>query len=194
MDNLETIWNQETYDFQNQKVTSDKLQSISDKLTREQTLTKKYRPLQFLVIFLFGFIFSYVIYLENSGLSISQVVGIFLVLLSGVAIGVLPQIIKIPLDQSDKKESSTIFLGIIKQKLDMKRLMLIIGAILQIVFLAIGLYILIFYKSNDIHIGYKFTFWGFMFGLLGASIGGSIASFNKHYKDIYQVIIQFNRG
>ena len=62
------------------------------------------------------------------------------------------------------------------------------------VFLSVGLYILIFFENSSTSFEVVGAFWGFMLGLSGCAIGGSIASFNKHCKGLFNLTNQFANG
>ena len=74
----------------------------------------------------------------------------------------------------------------------MTRISLVVGVILQFLCLTIGLYLLIFIENLNFHIEYKYAFYGIMCGLSGLGIGGSIASFNRHYNGLIEIVNKFS--
>jgi len=195
MDNFKATWNQVNIDSSRIELTLiEGKDLILEQLRMEQNLRKQYNPLIGLLIVLFALIFGYIVFLNSESFGILQVIGILLVILACISIVYLSQSTKIPLHQIEHDNSSTIFLGLVKDKLDHSKKMLIIGLVCQMLFLATGLYLLIFYNSNDHHIGYVFVFLSLIFGITGFGIGKSVAFFNQHYKSTYQIIDQFLRS
>jgi len=192
MDDLKSVWNRLSCDASKMKISSaNSIDSIFDKLENEQRLRKKFNPLLIGFILLFTVFLCFIVFQNSSSFTTPKVIGIVCITLASISIAVFSQIIKMPLQQFSHDKSSVVFLNIVKDKLNKTKVMLILGIFLQIVFLSIGLYLIIFYESNDYNMGTFGAFWGFMFGIGGASISGAFAFFTSHYKPTYQLIDQF---
>ena len=192
MNNFKNMWNQvECNGSKLQISVEESRNSIFGKLETEEIRKKKFIPVQIIFVTLFSFIFGYIVYQNTPNPGISIIFGIVLVTLASIIISVFPHVVKFPFKQFEHDKSSLEFLEIIKKKLDQSRVMLIAGIALQIAFLSIGLYLIIFQNSSDINPGYVYAFWGMMLGLGGAAIGGAFAFYHKHYKNIYFTISHF---
>jgi len=154
MDNFKSIWNQLQCDSSKLQIAiNGQKGSIFEKLKEEEELRKKFNPMFAVFIVLFSIGFSYVLF-HNDPLSMPKIIGIGFITLASITIAVFAQIIKIPLDQFEHEKSSMAFLEMVKEKLDQSKIMLVVGVFLQVVFLTIGLYLIIFYASNDIQTGF----------------------------------------
>lgn len=192
MDNLKLIWNQVSCDAKQLEINVDhQKESIFEKLQKEQRLRQKFNPLLVTFIILFTLFFGFIILWGESAISYSKLIGIGFVTLASIVIAIFSQVVKMPLNQFEHDKSSMIFLKMVKDKLNQSRNMLIIGIILQSVFMTLGLYLIIFHNVSDVNPGYLGAFFGFMAGLFGAAIGGSLAFFHTHYKSTYQLIDHF---
>ena len=194
MDNLKSIWNQINLANAELKTMIEKgdNNSIFEKLEKEQVLRKKFNPLLVLFILLFTIVFIYILSAIYVELDYSKIIGIAFVTLASISIAIFSQIIKMPLNQFNHDKSSVEFLEVVKEKLNQSKKMLVIGIILQILFLTVGLYFIIFHNAEmSENSGYLFAFFAFMLGLGGFGVGTSIASFNAHYKETYQTIDLF---
>lgn len=195
MDDLKLIWHQ--LNSVSDKVEAiiqsrEKDDSVYVKLLKEEGLRKKFNPYLILLIILFVFLFTWIVYLNKGGLDFSEKIGIMAITAASVTIAVFAQIVKIPLKRFEYSQSSTDFFKVVKLKLDQSKRMLVTGVILQVSFLTIGLYFLIFHNSQlQADPSYLYSFIGSMLGMGGLAVGCSIAFFNFHYKDIYKKIDAF---
>lgn len=192
MNDLKSIWNQVSCDSDELKIKlTDPIESIFTKLEKEQRLRDIFNPVLIIFIILFTIFFSYLVLQNSAAFSLAKIIGIVCITLASISIAILSQIVKMPLQKFTHDKSSTVFLKIVKEKLHRSKDMLILGLFLQIVFMTIGLYLIIFHGAGDYNIGYVYAFLGFMLGIGGASIGGGIAFFNTHYKSTHQLIDKF---
>lgn len=192
MDNLKSIWNQLSCDSKQLELkgNGDK-ESIFAKLENEELLRKKFNPLLIVFIISFTLFLGLLILNNDSVVSYSKLLGIVFVTLASISIAILSQGVKMPLKQFEHDKSSMIFLQKVREKLNQSKNMLVLGLILQNIFLTTGLYLIIFYNTEAVNPGYLYPFLGFMFGLGGAVIGGSLAFYHRHYKSTYQLIDHF---
>ena len=192
MDKLQSIWtqlNQLSAEL-GEMAEPKSISSVYEQLQREQDLRKKFNPLLIAFVLLFPVVLWQV--LPTATENGTKWLGILLVASAGIAIAVFSQIVKMPLKQFAYDRSSTEFLSIVRAKLDQSRKMLILGICLQITLLTLGLFFLIFGSiPEEGFYGFLGLFLGFMFGLGGLAVGGSIASFNRYYRDLYQRIDRF---
>lgn len=192
MNNFKSIWNQLECDSSKlETVFSTRTDSVFNKLEKEENLKKKFIPIQVILVAFMSILFGYIVYQNTVVVEWSTYVGIGLVTLASIVISIFPHIVKLPLSQFEHDKSSLDFLKLTKKKLDQSRQILVLGILLQIIFLSIGLYLIIFHSSANINLGYQYAFWGTMLGIGGAAIGGSFAFFSSHYKQTYQTINHF---
>lgn len=187
MENLEKIWtqlNDISLDLK-EVIQEEADNSIFKQLEKEEQLRKKYNPFLFSLIALIPLVFWGLL---HQNMDWTKALGIACITGSGVAIATFSQIVKIPLQQFQYDQSSLDFMSIVKQKLDQSRMMLVIGVLLQVLLLGTGLYLLIF---SNTPLDNLLLFSGIMMSLCGLVIGLNIASFNRHYRDIYQKIARF---
>ena len=52
--------------------------------------------------------------------------------------------------------------------------------------------VILFIENLNFHIEYKYAFYGIMCGLSELGIGGSIASFNRHYNGLIEIVNKFS--
>lgn len=193
MDNIQNIWNQLTVE----KISSTEINlnfrdSIIDNFQKETDLRNKYKPFVLLFLILISVVFFFMVKQAEGPMTFIKFIGVLFIFLSGAAIIYFSQRIKIDLDKIRLDCTATEFIELCSDYLQKARKSYVIGTILQLFSLTVGLYLLIFIDNPDSHIAYKYIFFGFMGGLSGLGIGGSIATFNKHYKGLIDIINKFS--
>jgi drug/metabolite transporter (DMT)-like permease len=191
MDDLKSIWNQVNCSPDKIEIQlNNRKESIFEKLEKERDLKRRFNPLLFTFILVFSLGFGFLVF-HNQEYSISKFIGVCLIALASISIAVFSQVIKMPLSQFEHDKSSIIFLKLVKQKLDQSKTMLLLGLVLQFIFLTLGLYLIIFYNATPTEYRFLYIFLGAMIGLAGAAIGGCFAYYNTHYKSTYKLINEF---
>ena len=192
MDNLQAIWQQLNATSAQLEVVvkAQSKDTVYDQLLREQRLRKRYNPLLICLILMLPFVFAMLVPLAAA---VGQkILGISLITASAVAVAVFSQIVKMPLKEFEYNRSATAFLQVVKRQLDKSRQLFVFGLVLQIILLTGGVLLLILPDYDDGHfLTYLATISGIMFGLGGLSVGGGVAFFNRHYKNIYDTISAF---
>ena len=198
MEDLKLIWNKlnELQLEVGKLIEMDKVETVYDKLKKEEELKKKWMPFTAPVILLtMGWIF-WITYPKGEPLSeilfTPFTLGILLIIFGAFLMMYLIVKIRIPLARYQHDRSSLDFLKIVKERLHQRKKYTLIGVSLYLFILTIGVHLMIFeFNSLAGSWGMVFGLYGFMLGLTGMMIPSVLVAHNKQYKDILSRIDRF---
>lgn len=166
--------------------------SIYEQLQKEDELRKKFNPFLVLLILLIPLFFIQLLKSTDVAIDTQKIIGIGAVTCSGVAIGVFSQFVRIPLQPFNYDQTSAVFLQMVKQKLQQRKTYLLLGVNLQVLFLGIGLYLLIFgSQEKSSHYSHPFLLIGIIAALWSLTVGMTNKFYNNHYRELLQKIDSF---
>ena len=191
MEDLKAIWNQ-LGDLQTkvgQLIEIDDVESVYNKLKKEETNKKKWMPWMIPYILI---MMSFIIWISEAYNGVVPMLGIALITVGALLMMHLLNKHSIPLTDYEHDKNATDFLKIVKDKLNKRRASWTIGVAVYIFFLLGGLHLLIFGIDNLVGRGGEVgLLYGVMLGLAGFSTGNMYLIHKKQYGDILKTIDRF---
>lgn len=193
MDELKTIWRHADdltleLDLPSR---SKNVQSIHKKLRDDDRRLKKYLPWTygFIITMLLGMTgFFYAVGALSGPLSW---LGMGFIILASWCVAYFSQLVRVPYEDFAYTQPTIPFLYDVKDALRRKRISMLGGVSLQVLFLTIGLTLMIFSDGEGLTSGALGGFLGLMLGIGGGVLGMMSMAFEMNYGKVRKVVEEF---
>lgn len=169
----------------------ENIQSVHKQLQDEDRRLKKYMPWTygFISVMLLGMTaFFYANGVLTGGLSW---LGMGLVIVASWCIAYFSQLVRIPYEDFAYSQPAVPFLYQVKDALRRKRISMLGGVILQVLFLTVGLTLMIFSDGDGFTPGAMGGFLGLMLGIGGGIVGMMSMTFELNYGKVRKLVEEF---
>jgi len=193
MDDLKTLWRHaDDITLELDLLSRPKnVQSVHKRLQDEERRLKKYLPWTygFIIAMLLGLTaFFYSVGALNGPLSW---LGMGFIILASWCVAYFAQLVRVPYEDFAYNQPTLPFLHEVRDALRRKRISMLGGVSLQVIFLTLGLTMMIFSDGDGFTSGALGGFLGMMLGIGGGVVGMMSMTFELNYGKVRKVVDEF---